>query len=309
MEHQILVPLDGSETATAALPHAAALARGLGRSLALLRVIPSVGTLERMVWPTGVALANPIGLEETLAQARADLRACAAPWQAAGLPVTTEVRQGDPATTILACAEQRPGVDLIAMTTHGRGGVGRWLLGSVAERVLAHTPVPLLLGRAPAEATPPPPVAYRTILVPLDGSVAAELALGEAERVAQATGASLLLLSVTLSPTMIAAIGMDALWLTTAFAQQDQELAAALDATARRVTAPGLVVRTAIRTGDPATEILAACAEEHADLIVMSTQGRSGLDRVLLGSVALKVVRHASLPVLLVRALIPPPPT
>lgn len=306
MEHQILVPLDGSETANAALPHAAALARGLGRGLALLRVIPSVGTLERMVWPTGVALANPIGLEETLAQARADLRACAAAWQAADLPVTTEVRQGDPAVTILTCAEQRPDVDLIAMTTHGRGGVGRWLLGSVAERVLAHTPVPLLLVRAPA-ATPPPTVAYRTILVPLDGSVAAELALGEAARVARATGARLLLLTVTLSPAMIAEIGMDAVWLTSAFAQQDQELAAALDATVRRVAAPDLEVRTAIRTGDPATEILAACAAEHADLIVMSTQGRSGLDRVLLGSVALKVVRHASLPVLLVRALIPPP--
>lgn len=301
MDHQILVPLDGSERAAMVLPHVATLARALGRGLALLRVMPTAGTLEHMVWPTGVALANPVGLEAALATARAALRAAAAPWQVAGLPVSYEVRAGDPAEEILAAA-QRPAIDLIAMSTHGRGGVGRWLLGSVAERVLAAAPVPLLLVRAPAPDSAPLPAAYRTILVPLDGSACAELALGEAAALARATGAGLRLLTVTISAEMVAMAGMEALWLTGEFEKQERELAAALAATARRLAATGLAVETALVAGDPATEILAASAREHADLIMMSTHGRRGWDRWLLGSVALKVVRHAHTPVLLVRA-------
>ena len=305
MDHQILVPLDGSEQAAAALPHAAMLARALGRALVLLRVVPSAGSLEHMVWPTGVAVANPAGLENAVAAARAYLRACAAE-QTTDLPVTVAVRQGDPAAEILAYAGQHPAIDLIVMTTHGRGGVSRWLLGSVAERVLAQVPVPLLLVRIPAAAAAP---AYRTILVPLDGSACADLALGQAQLLAQALPAQLLLVTVTLAPGDIARLGLDALWALLEFERQERALRAALAAKAHHLRTLGLEVQMTIVAGDPAAEILALTAQADVDLVVMGTQGRSNWDHFLVGSVALKVVRHATTPVLLVRDPATPPRT
>lgn len=123
-----------------------------------------------------------------------------------GLVVSTEVLEGDPATAIGDYAAARPGDVLIAMATHGRSGLGRWLLGSVAERVLHMAPAPLLLVRPPSSPTPHPlgegrlPAAgslpYTHRLVPLDGSPLAEQALDQAATLARALGATLVLVAV-----------------------------------------------------------------------------------------------------------------
>src|SRR4029079_5743179 len=117
--------------------------------------------------------------------------------------VQTAVVAGDPATEIVANAQGHPAVQQIAMATHGRSGLRRWVFGSVAAKVLYTAPVPLLLVR-PALGAPglqmPPARPYRTILVPLDGSLVSERALQEAQHLADATGATLILLAVVPYP-------------------------------------------------------------------------------------------------------------
>lgn len=302
MASQILVPLDGSERAAAALPHAAILARARGHELLLLRVVPSTVTLQRMTWPTAGGQANNTGIGAEVSQAHTYLGGVAGTWMAADLPVRTEVRQGDAASEILACLEQHPEISLLAMTTHGYQGLSHLIFGSVAERVVQAARVPLLLVHSAAGAPPPRARAYRTILVPLDGSPCAERALDQAVELARALGATLLLVTITFSSAEVARGGLDALWLLPEFQRQDEALAAALTARARQLAASGLTVRAQVIPGDPASEILGVATREAVDLIVMGTHGRNGLERFWLGSVALDVVRQAHVPVLLARA-------
>ncbi len=146
MYRRIVVPVDGSELAERALPQAEALARLTGAPLHLVRVVDLTGLarygsigLHAEVTAFQQVLAN----EETLA--RDDLERTAGGLRERGLSVTTEQRRGDAATEIVGAIE--PG-DVIVMATHGRGGMKRWFLGSVAEEVVRHAPVPVLLVRA-----------------------------------------------------------------------------------------------------------------------------------------------------------------
>ena len=146
MYRRIVVPVDGSELAERALPQAEALARLTGAPLHLVRVVDL----------TSMARYGTIGLHAEVtafqrllaneeAVARDDLARTARGLRDRGVSVTTEERRGDAATEIVAATE--PG-DVIVMATHGRGGVTRWFLGSVAEEVARHAPVPVLLVRA-----------------------------------------------------------------------------------------------------------------------------------------------------------------
>ncbi|HWQ13325.1 MAG TPA: universal stress protein [Roseiflexaceae bacterium] len=286
MTRRILVPLDGSPLAEAALPHAAALARAAGDELLLLRVVTPAETSQSLFWKATIPAELREEWEEaTLERADIYLRDTAARLRGAGLRVTTEVSAADDAAeAIVARADQDPHIGLVAMATHGRGGLGRWVLGSVASKVLQAVATPLLLVRAREEAPPAAEVTYRTMLVPLDGSGFAELALAEARLLAAATGAELVLVAVV-------GEGEDA-----------TQAAAYLDEVATRLRADHLAVRTRVLAGSPAERLLEAADEEHADLIVMATHGRGGWRRLWLGSVASKVVEGATAPVLLVRA-------
>jgi nucleotide-binding universal stress UspA family protein len=148
-------------------------------------------------------------------------------------------------------------------------------------------------------------VPYRTITVPLDGSAVAEQALHPAQTIAAATGAALVLLSVAPSAASIPPVegaGVIPPWTAGEFQAQTEQLAAYLVEKARELEAGGQVVRAKLVKGSPDEAILHAGDEEHADLIVMATHGRSGLQRLWLGSVARKVTQGTRLPVLLVRA-------
>jgi len=150
MYQRIVVPVDGSELAELAIPHAEELSRLTGAELHLVRVVDIV---------SGHAYGAYIALEATgyaealnaetieCAEYLSDLRNQLAD---RGLRVTTETRRGPAAHELTQCVE--PG-DVIVMATHGRGGVRRWLIGSVAEEVIRHSPVPVLLVRADQAAT------------------------------------------------------------------------------------------------------------------------------------------------------------
>jgi len=132
---KILVPLDGSPLAEAILDHVEAVAAPLGAEVILLQVLPGTGVL-------------PDQAQREEESARSYLGRKVEQLRAKGINARFAVRHGDPAPEILDYAEDNK-VDAIAMSTHGRSGIGRWVFGSIAEKVLRGTNIPILLVRAP----------------------------------------------------------------------------------------------------------------------------------------------------------------
>ncbi len=142
MYKKILVPLDGSTFAEAVLPHVCALAKCTGAEVALLRVA--------IRWMYDYAMPAPLPTSPMLAESDQEpadyLDHVAADLRAAGFQVTTEICAGPVAETILEYAEGI-GADLIAMSTHGRSGLARWFIGSVADKIVRGARLPVLLVR------------------------------------------------------------------------------------------------------------------------------------------------------------------
>jgi nucleotide-binding universal stress UspA family protein len=235
-------------------------------------------TSQGLFWHTAIPLYLRTEVEDTrIAQARLYLAGVAERLRSAGLRAEFEVLPADDeAEAIIARADRDVHIGLLAMATHGSSGARRRLLGSVTVKMLQAVATPFLLVRAAEQASsdtaPVDGVIYRTIIVPLDGSAFAEAALDEARRIASATGARLVLLTVV--P-----------------AQMDKATAEAERAGAAAYHA----------SGAPAEQILAAGDQQCADLIVMATHGRGGWRELWLGSTANKVVHSMDRPVLLVR--------
>ena len=306
MYRSILVPLDGSLASEQSLAYAAALSRRSGASLQLAYVhtplILGEGTLylgtpdvqlweEEKKYLLGVVdRLKKMGLEK----------------------VSAQVLEGPIVETL---QEQALGVgcDLVVMTTHGRGPVSRFWLGSVADQLVHRLPIPLLLVRTREEA--PPPVAepeVRNILVALDGTPAAEQILEPAGDLAKLLGAACTLLRVVpASPPQEDPKQFG--WTYERVAPVVGEgLADKLRAEAhvylKRVAASlrdrGIAVHTSIVAhAHPAAAILHEAASGKYDLLALETHGRRGLPRLFLGSVADKVVRGATVPILVHRCL------
>ena len=164
MYTRIVVPLDGSDLAAAALPTAEELARLAGVPIHLVRVLDTAYFAKMSGYPVYGTFIEVNALMESLrndeAVAAAHLRAVKREIEGRGLTATTALEQGTPAEEIVAAT--RPG-DLVVMSTHGRGGLGRWFLGSVAEEVVRRATVPVMLVRtatqAPQERKPLVPAA------------------------------------------------------------------------------------------------------------------------------------------------------
>ncbi|HET7037901.1 MAG TPA: universal stress protein, partial [Thermomicrobiaceae bacterium] len=189
----ILLPLDGSALSEAAVPYAVALARLTRARLVLLRVLeetaPVFDTAGRDMIPLDennprIELQSPAMLAPVIARLSGE-----------GLQPSAVVRLGDPSEEILAEAAQQPH-PAIVMTSHGRGGLGRVVTGSVATRVLRHASCPVLIVRPQGQTMPPEPVQLRRLVVPLDGSPLSERALPLAGAIARASGAALQLVRV-----------------------------------------------------------------------------------------------------------------
>ena len=304
---RILVPLDGSRRAAAALPYAVALARATAARIGLLAIVEPL--------PLHAGLPSAAGQEEDerqVAVSTAYLEAVATPLRARGLAVTTAVRHGDPASEILATSEEE-GCWLIVMGTHGRTGLARLRAGSVAQRVLRHATIPTLVvppgGAEPAGGV----AAIAAITVTLDGSALAEGALPLAARLAAALAVPLALLRVIPSRTYPANTFWDDGYYAYYPASQEEELQreeeraveAYLDAIATRLREPGLEVRTAWErgvTGGAAGPIAEYLARRPTGLAVMASHGRGGVLRWALGSAAEAVLDQAPCPILIVRA-------
>jgi nucleotide-binding universal stress UspA family protein len=298
MLSHLLVPLDGSPTAEAALPHAAALARLFGARITLARVpeVMVVPVASGGVWVTRIVEAPEA--EETAA---AELREAAARPLLAGLQVDC-VTPSYPVAEGLLEAVAEAGADLVVMTTHGRGAAGRWVMGSVAGKLVHHSPVPLYVIRVPDGDAPAP--RFTRLLVPLDGSETAEASLPAATALARAAGAEVRLVRIPTIPGYAKILPETAGWIPELLREQVGEAEDYL----ARVTAE--LERSGIRAagtvelivaGDIARGILEHAAEVGADVIVMSTHGRSGLGRWVMGSVADRLLEGADRPVWIVR--------
>jgi nucleotide-binding universal stress UspA family protein len=291
----ILAPLDGSPAAEQALPYAQSLAKRVGIPLELLTVMPFAGYPEPL-----------IGMEQDLREGiRTYLSKIAESLRMDALRATFKVLDGDPAEQILKEAGRVPDT-LIALSTHGRSGLGRLVMGSVADRVVHHAGSPVLIVRAKEAAAGSGTPTFSSIIVPLDGSATAEQALPLAGELARALSLEMLLLRAVPLPTMYVGGGfaMDnaqvmQVALTAAEAEAKEYLSRAAQAQ-RRAGVAGVSQRVLI--GHPANAILDTAHSVPGSMTVMTSHGRSGVGRWLLGSVADHVVRHSHGPVLLVRA-------
>jgi nucleotide-binding universal stress UspA family protein len=306
MKERIVVPLDGSALAEMALPHAVSLARATSRALILLRVVPIPPSFSQVGWTIPPSQMVWSEWEAEPALAREYLARTARLLTPLPLEVHTDLLDGDPARAIVQYAEEHPWVTTIAMSTHGHGGLGRLVFGSVADKVLHDSPVPVLLVRGKENPIREGElvldgVSYGTILVPLDGSPLAEQALERAMPIAQATGARLVLVSAVpddpIFADLVSSFNVQSMWDREFDWRRDY-----LKEMETRLRQEGLEVESHVLYRPPVDAILQTADSKHADLIVMSTHGRGGFKRLWLGSVAGEVVRHAEQPVLLIRA-------
>lgn len=286
MYENILLPFDGSDGAADVLRHAGEIARWADATVRVLFVADtsrdSVTTVDGRVI-------------DALAQRGDDVVADAASaLSELGVDHETDVVQGNPASTIAEYAG-RYGHDLIVMPTHGREGVSRYLVGSVTEKVVRLSSVPVLTARMrPDERLAFP---YESVLVPTDGSRGAARAAEHGVRLAAALGATVHVLSVVDD----ASLGLD---VRSADSETAAERAAtdAVEELASEAEAYGVAdVVSHVEHGSPVEAVLDCIDSNDVDAVAMGTTGRRGTERILLGSVAEKTVRSAPIPVITVR--------
>jgi nucleotide-binding universal stress UspA family protein len=272
---RVLVPLDGTDSSTAILDDAVRLA-GPDGTLILVQEV-------KRITGRAAGVYDPV-LDTELA--RQHLAGVAAGLRARGISVTTHTHTTYHVAGAIAEAAREHEADMIACTTHSHGTLGSFLWGSVAWKVLVHSPVPVVL-RHPntGEGARPMPPQHRRVLVPLDRSQLAEKALPLALKLAAEWNAPIDLVVVV------------------PFVREDADAPPVQDYLAHLRESLAGQVQTHVLTGDPVQELIAFVHGADVTDIVMTTHGRTGLSRVLVGSVAYEMIRRSALPVIVVPAL------
>lgn len=288
-ELRVLVALDGSDKSEAALRFLPLL-RPLGAmSVRLLAVVETYSESEGLKGAEEFVEREGKLLRAYLDKTAADLRS------RLGVGVDVELRAGAPDDEISAAAHAAA-VNLILLTTHGRSGIGRWTIGSVADKVVRHAEQATLVIGPEAEKRGPGET-IREVLLPLDGSDLSEEAIGAASSWAAALGARLHIVRVvTIPPTSVDAAGStfgpDLL--------EGMREAAEIYLERMRSAISGVEVVTDTPVGPIADALLTYEDDHNIDLVVMTSHARRGLLRSLLGSVSDRVM-HGRAPVLIVR--------
>ncbi len=285
---RVLVPLDGSYLAEKAIPYAKAIALNTGSELILFTVIPT--SSEKRDRPM---------------KAYMDINAKALKSQK--VKVTTAIAYGNAADEIIKFADKSK-VDLIITSTHGRSGIKRWMLGGVALKLLYGTCVPVLLVKSRASKISK--VAFKKILVPLDGSPFSEASIPYVKELAKGTGGETILLRVSEPPILPAdrSPAIKPSWgeyrdILMAEIQRQaleylQKVKTELEKSGAKVSAQAILGKT--------TEIILQVAQkDNVNLVAMTTHGRTGISRWVYGSVATRIVEESLQPILLIRPTMP----
>jgi nucleotide-binding universal stress UspA family protein len=292
MYDTILVAVDGSETASTALDHALQLATAFDATVHAIHVVdPRVAIVQDESGSEyDQRYQQYLGrhgreLLETVTE-RADSR---------NQRVETALETGIPHETVVSYADEHD-IDLIVMGTHGRSGLDRMLLGSVTERVVRLSDVPVLaVHGTETDAVQP----YERILVPTDGSEHAEAATAHAIDFARAFDAEIHVLSVlnlAEEGGLFSAGGVDREFID----RLDESTREAAERVAERAREEDISAEVTVEHGLPHKEISTYVAENDIDFVAMGTHGRAGLRRYLLGSVTERVLRSVDVPVLTV---------
>lgn len=312
MYRSILVPLDGSPLAETALPVARDLAIRTGAALEVVSAFPSSMDVLRR---SGVPVVDPRFEHEQAADiqqysAHLEKRLAAETPQ---LPLRVAAIEGIPADVIVERARSQHH-DLIVMTTHGRSGLSRAWLGSVADRVVRESPVPVLVLREGLRGVTAHTAQFGEVLVPVDFAHEALALAPHASTLAGVDG-RIHLFHAVVTPRLLPPPSQYELMAGEGVPTHPATLSpvATREAAAQRMadiatdlSARGVRTTSAVATHHSAEEaILEYAAAEHIGLIVMGTHGRGVMERLLLGSVADKVLRGANVPVLLARPPLP----
>ncbi|MGB3717546.1 MAG: universal stress protein [Candidatus Promineifilaceae bacterium] len=296
MYEKILVPLDGSQLAELALRPALSIARRAGGEITLLSV-----PVHRHVDLTGTAgYGLPVheqSVDRRLEREEEYLAGVRADNDEARVNISIKVIEGDVAGIIVDTATVQ-GVDLIVMTTHGYSGFTRWMLGSVAERVLRGAPCPVLVLRRAEN--------LKKAMITLDGSRLAEQALRPGLEIAQLLGCETTLLRVDqqdkLSSVEMGFLEVASSELCQEIAQDDADrVTYYLDCVAEKLKTQKHPIQTAVVKGKPAECILEFIEGQQIDLVSIATHGYSGLKRWAYGSVTEKILRKADCAMLVIR--------
>ena len=296
MYTRLLIPLDGSKTAEAALPYGRTLARTLKIPVELLGIV-DMTALTTQVFRGGVYFETIIA--ENARSTEEYLKRIAKTFPDHEVKCTVETGKAEEVII------EKGGSDatLTAMATHGRSGFDRLLLGSVAEKVLRSSINPLLLIRASEETDSEGHAALRSVIVPLDGSELAEIVLSPVVQLANALKLEILLLrAYPRFNTYAGADDYNAVNYEVVRGALRDEAQSYLESKVREFKSNGIEkVSFVIAEGSGAGEIIRLGQRTPDNLIAMCTHGRSGVKRWVLGSVTEKVVRLSGDPVLIVR--------
>jgi nucleotide-binding universal stress UspA family protein len=295
---RILLAIDGSSSSDMAAGLVATTQWPPGSAIRIVHVA-ELGSEALLGVPGVVASADTIERIVLAAREHSDqiLSSAALQQSRPGLVVDTVLLEGRPASSIVAAAQDF-NANLIVVGSHGRGALGAMLLGSVSAEIVESAGVPVLIARG---------TSIRRLVLADDGSAAAAAARTLVARMPGFKGLAVRVVSV--SNRLPGWTG----WLAPEAAEEVQAFEEALEserqrhlllaeATAGELATAGLIADSIASIGDPGAEILSVAEDFRADLIVMGTRGQTGLARLLMGSVARKVLQHAHTSVLVIRA-------
>ncbi|MFC1920391.1 universal stress protein [Chloroflexota bacterium] len=306
MYKKMLVPLDGSELAEVVFPYVRELAGRLSIDIVLL-LVSSQSADAFVPMQKAYMERTAENLKKQVGEVQKSLKPVPA-----SVKVQGELATGYAAEEILRYAEENS-IDMILMATHGHSGPKRWKIGSVAGKIMSASKVPVLLVSADiseeevAEKWP-----VKTILVPLDGSELAESVLSHVKALGKQQGTKsveVVLLRVCEPPTIPSYYGPELSGVPLDWGKyveqemiRDKEKAREyLTELAKKFKAKGISVRSEVIQGKPDDEIVEYANKNQFGLIIMATHGRSGLSRLVYGSVAANLLQGVTSPILMIK--------
>ena len=316
MFRRILVPLDGAARAETAIPVAARLAKASGGTLVLLQVITTPVDAGGFLYEPLVFTQADIDTE--ISKATKYLTTFSLADEFAGIEVQTLILIGTPAPSILA-AIQNNDIDLVVMSSHGETGLMRWVMGSVAQKVVRQSPVPVMVLRDGGPTLSEPSLTVPRALVSLDGSHLAESAILPAAQIVSALAGSgrgiLHLARIITYPPEVESLLVTPSPVAAHSVQHEQELAHKYMSELVEILKQGdlakfnLDIITSVIFEPDVAATLVRLAEKGDELrslpgcefIAMATHGRSGLQRWAMGSVTERTLAATKLPILIVR--------
>ncbi len=300
MLDHILVPLDGSPLAESVLPHVVAMGRALAPRISLLHVV------QRDVAPDMIPTTDPLDWQLRRAEAEAYLEEVAARLQTVGVAAETMVTEGPSAERIIGYAHDEK-VDLILLSSHGRGGLSEWNVSSVVQKIILRAFLPTLIVRAYQPYTGElAGLHYQRLLVPLDGSQRAECVLPLAVTLGRYYDARVILAHVVARPEVPrhTPLTREELALVNQLTERNRAEAERYLEELQPQLASKVETRLVVHN-NVSVALHEMIEQEGADLVVLSAHGYSGESRWPYGGVTLNIIVYGTTPVLIVQDLSP----